>query len=1321
MNLSSVVLWLAEVPWGFSLAGRSTALLILAWVVHAALAGRNPRWRVLLWRSAAVGLATIVILTAAPPIVTWRLPYVEPIIVQEAPPERAVPVAASLPVVPERPAPSSDDPNPTAGPNRPSENVPLSMGVPAVPPRQAAMTAPSLGACLLAIWLSGVAVMAVRLGLCVWRVSRIVRRSTEVPPRVIEECRAVAEALGCRQAVRVVQTAEVFAPCLTGLFQPWLLLPEANCEEIHRADLRAILAHELAHAGRHDLVWNVVLHLESILLWFHPLAWRIRAAHLAACDAVCDALAADLVGDVALYGRTLARLALQVAGPTPLPGLAMARTPDVLLRIEALQRRLFRGALPRRLIAPALFALGAAVILIGGFGFTRADQPPARKATETDLAVANTTYDKDAAQPAWGHRLSLHVLSAKTGEPLDGVSVHCEIEGEGKPREETVTTGKEGTASFERRTGTAMRFLYLTVKKPGQVSKFFYWTDHNHAVTVPEWQEVRLEPGVPISGIVQDEAGKPVAQATVTARTTATEGEAPHYSYELGTAKTDEQGRWRVDDAPANVADVVLDVRHPDFRRGPGASAGGRESLTILSKAGRVKGRVVDGSGKPVKGAQVDIGGDQWRDERKPVATDELGEYTLRGCEPGSAIVTAQAAGFGPEFREVNVPNGGAVEAPVIRLGKPSTLHVRVIDRAGRPVAGAYLQVGKWRGHDSLIRVGAQSEVPWRSTWNAQTDAAGRFTWSSAPSDTMLVHIFKDGYLRMEPVALTASDQEQVVTLAPGLVISGSVTDAVNGKPVPRFDVIQGFNQLQRTEGITWWRMHTVEYTGGRYSMKFAFPTKESYVRVEAAGYEPAESRAFRSDEGAMIQDFRLTPATGISGVVFLPNGKRAVGIQVVLGTQENRASVRDGFVQENSNAETTTTGPDGRLALPRRAEPFLLVAVADSGFADATSDEFAKTGQLVLKPWGRIEGEVRIGQKPAAYQKVVYLPELPSNRGNGLRMRSYDYHFTADSQGRFAIDRVIPGRGHIARVLDMPMRNEWVNHTPVEVKPFQTTQVRLGGKGRAVIGRVVLDGTPPEPVDWRSNDAAVLELPRAERRKATAAWATFASGFDEHGRFRIDDVAPGTYELRIPVSLPSDKSTWGPDRATMGDATLPVTVPEGPQDQPVEIGDVKVRLYVRVADLAPDFTAPRLDGGQFKLSEQRGKLVLLDFWATWCQPCLAEMPAMKDIQETFGGDRRFLLVGVSCDQAAEAPAKYTKENALIWTQVFGGPVPWGERAAPAKDFQNVGDTYMIRGIPATFLIGPDGRILARDLRGAPLKEAVGKAKRDEKLFSAAK
>ncbi len=511
------------------------------------------------------------------------------------------------------------------------------------------------------------------------------------------------------------------------------------------------------------------------------------------------------------WSEATVRAALATVNPTMAVGVVSAAANQLsqeVFKVMLLQKLTVTAV---ALLAVGLIAWGASAALarLGqepsqrsvATSITGTDQPQARKATEPNPGIANAAPDNDATKPALRHRLSLRVLSAKTGEPLDGVSVSWELRAEGKSREETVTTGKEGTASIEWPPGIAFRFLYLTVKKPGYVSLFLYWTDRNHAISLPESQEARLEPGVPIRGIVQDEAGKPIAQATVTARATATQGEEPHYGYELGTARTDEQGRWQIDDAPANVSDVGLHVRHPDYLKRPGQSGGGREWRTILSKASTVKGRVVDGSGKPMKGAQVVTGDREYRDERTPVATNELGEYTLRGCEAGSSIVVAQAEGFGPEFREVNVPKGGEVEAPVIRLGKASTLRVKVVDRAGKPVAGAYLQVGTWRGRDSLLRIGAQSEVPWRSTWNAQTDAEGRFTWTSAPSDAMLVHIFKDGYLRQEPVSLTASGQEQVVTLDPALVISGSVTDAVTGKPVPRFDVIQGVDQLQERGG----------------------------------------------------------------------------------------------------------------------------------------------------------------------------------------------------------------------------------------------------------------------------------------------------------------------------------------------------------------------------------------------------------------------------------------------------------------------------------------------------------------------------------------
>src|SRR5581483_5160257 len=167
----------------------------------------------------------------------------------------------------------------------------------------------------------------------------------EAPARVVEQCGGVAQAIGA-PIVRVACSAAIATPCLAGLRRPVLLLPARALDD---DDLRAVLVHELAHARGHDLGWNLVAHLASIVLWFHPLAWRLRAAHAAACDAVCDAVAASFLGDVPRYARTLARLALVAHAPPPAPGLAMARSSDIRRRVDALNLKVFGAALPRRL------------------------------------------------------------------------------------------------------------------------------------------------------------------------------------------------------------------------------------------------------------------------------------------------------------------------------------------------------------------------------------------------------------------------------------------------------------------------------------------------------------------------------------------------------------------------------------------------------------------------------------------------------------------------------------------------------------------------------------------------------------------------------------------------------------------------------------------------------------------------------------------------------------------------------------------------------------------------------------------------------------
>ena len=232
------------------------------------------------------------------------------------------------------------------------------------------------------IWLAGVLVLTARLIRGTMSLAVLVQRSADVPESIDRECRAIADGLGCVGAVPVRRSEHVMTPCLTGIWRPILLLPDRECRDIERDDLRAILAHELAHAQNRDLPWNLAAHLATILLWFHPLAWKIRAAHAAACDAVSDAVsdavAADLVGDIASYGRTLARLAVRAACPPPSQGLAMAaRASDVRRRLDALNRKVFRTPLSWRRVTLATVVASPLPVLIGGFGVTRAEQDPA--------------------------------------------------------------------------------------------------------------------------------------------------------------------------------------------------------------------------------------------------------------------------------------------------------------------------------------------------------------------------------------------------------------------------------------------------------------------------------------------------------------------------------------------------------------------------------------------------------------------------------------------------------------------------------------------------------------------------------------------------------------------------------------------------------------------------------------------------------------------------------------------------------------------------------------------------------------------------------
>lgn len=134
-----------------------------------------------------------------------------------------------------------------------------------------------------------------------------------------------------------------------------------------------------------------------------------------------------------------------------------------------------------------------------------------------------------------------------------------------------------------------------------------------------------------------------------------------------------------------------------------------------------------------------------------------------------------------------------------------------------------------------------------------------------------------------------------------------------------------------------------------------------------------------------------------------------------------------------------------------------------------------------------------------------------------------------------------------------------------------------------------------------------------------------------------------------------------------------------------------------------PDFKVKDTEGKELSLSEYKGKVVLVDFWATWCGPCMKEMPNVIKAYTKYH-DKGFEIIGISFDKSKEKLDKVTKEKKMTWRQYFDGK-GWGNL---------LGKKFGIRSIPATFLVGKDGKIIAKNLRGDDLEKALAKAYGDK-------
>ena len=454
------------------------------------------------------------------------------------------------------------------------------------------------------------------------------------------------------------------------------------------------------------------------------------------------------------------------------------------------------------------------------------------------------------------------------------------------------------------------------------------------------------------------------------------------------------------------------------------------------------------------------------------------------------------------------------------------------------------------------------------------------------------------------------------------------------------------------------------------------------------------------------------------------PDGKPVPNVTVVCISPSTNANLKGTTIEGGS--ERLQTDAAGQFAIPSGGENIFFVIANDKGFSLSQSYDLTNHPTMVVRPWGRIEGVRMNWNRPLAGQRLMYYLDWKCIGSLDILHRfGISEEATTDAHGRFVFEHVPPMEIIFSEIHGHPT-NLWfgIRH-PVEVKPGETTQVKIETQGRTVVGHIELGAglannidpgscngrlsadmdvdkfeapTPPKEIDtiekrtkfwqdWYNTDAA---------RQYFKAQAHCRFEFHADGSFIGEMCEPGKYWVNANI--------WRKGKVVAVLDEVHVTIPAGTDDGdvPFDIGKVMLKAGVdlKVGDIAPDFSVKTLDGQPLKLSDFRGKYVLLDFWATWCGPCVEEMPNLKATCDTFGKDARFVMISLSLDPNRASPEKFVKDNGIGWTQVFLGE--W------SKD--EVTPNYGVFSIPSIFLIGPDGKVLAADLRGPKIKEAVAAA-----------
>jgi len=266
-------------------------------------------------------------------------------------------------------------------------------------------------------------------------------------------------------------------------------------------------------------------------------------------------------------------------------------------------------------------------------------------------------------------------------------------------------------------------------------------------------------------------------------------------------------------------------------------------------------------------------------------------------------------------------------------------------------------------------------------------------------------------------------------------------------------------------------------------------------------------------------------PKEGVTvfGQVIYLDGKPAEGAEVILSTPFQNVYIQNGKNIRDQNSTFVKTGPDGRFSFLPQTELYRIVVLCEQGCADVTAEQVAADSNIVIEPWGLVEGVLLIGSKPGVGEEIaVGYGKYPEPN---FPQVFYGCVTVTDTNGYFVLDKLPHGKTHITHRMKLGESTHDSHSVPIEVKAGQTVSVTIGGTGRPVIGKIILPADYNEPIDWsHGNNQLSLKQPQPPVSKEAISseevqpnqYHVYLFGIEADGTFRVEDVPSGQYGLRI-------------------------------------------------------------------------------------------------------------------------------------------------------------------------------------------------------------